>query len=62
MALQRLAVRHPDRHRGAMAIAGGYWLGALMLVAAFAALRLAVAAERRPLEEVAQPLSAVDGR
>jgi MFS family permease len=45
------------------AIAGGYWLGAgLMLIAALAALKLGIAAERRPLEEIAPPLSAVDGR
>jgi len=44
------------------AIAGGYWLGAgLMLVAALAAWRLAVPAERRSLEEIARPLSVVDG-
>ena len=36
----------------------GYALGStLMLVAALAALVLGVAAERRPLEEIAQPLS-----
>ena len=41
------------------AIAGGYAFGAaLMLVAAVIALWLGVAAERRPLEEVAPPLSA----
>ena len=44
------------------AIAGGYWLGAgLMLLAAVAALRLGIAAERRSLEEIAQPLSVVEG-
>jgi MFS family permease len=43
-----------------LAIAGGYALGAaLMLIAAAVALKLGVAAERRPLEEVARPLSAV---
>jgi MFS family permease len=43
------------------AIAWGYGLGALlMLVAAGVALRLGVAAERKPLEEVARPLSSVD--
>jgi MFS family permease len=44
-----------------IAIAGGYALGAvLMLVAAATALKLGIAAERRPLEEVARPLSAID--
>jgi hypothetical protein len=39
----------------------GYALGALlMLIAAAAALRLGVAAERKALEEVAPPLSCVD--
>jgi MFS family permease len=43
------------------AIAWGYALGALlMLIAAVVALRLGVAAERKPLEEVARPLSWVD--
>jgi MFS family permease len=43
------------------AIAWGYALGAiLMLTAAAVALRLGVAAERKPLEEVARPLSSVD--
>ncbi len=43
------------------AIAAGYALGAaLMLGAAIVALRLGVAAERKPLEEVAPPLSAED--
>jgi MFS family permease len=43
-----------------IAIAGGYLLGAvLMLIAAAVALKLGVAAERRSLEDVAQPLSAV---
>ncbi|HSV21337.1 MAG TPA: MFS transporter, partial [Casimicrobiaceae bacterium] len=43
------------------AIAGGYMLGAvLMLIAAGVALKLGVAAERRSLEDVARPLSAVD--
>ena len=43
------------------AIAWGYALGAtLMLVAAAVALRFGVAAERKPLEEVARPLSSVD--
>jgi MFS family permease len=43
-----------------VAIAGGYALGAaLMLIAAGVAAWLAVAAERRPLEDVARPLSAV---
>jgi MFS family permease len=42
-------------------IAWGYAVGAgLMLLAAVAELRLGVAAERRSLEEVARPLSAVD--
>jgi len=44
-----------------VAIAGGYLLGAaLMLIAAGVALKLGVAAERRSLEDVARPLSAVD--
>jgi MFS family permease len=44
-----------------VAIAWGYALGALlMLIAAAAALRLGVAAERKALEEVAPPLSCVD--
>jgi len=43
------------------AIAWGYALGAvLMLAAAAVALRLGVAAERKSLEEVARPLSSVD--
>jgi MFS family permease len=43
------------------AIAWGYALGAiLMLIAAAVALWLGVAAERKPLEEVARPLSSVD--
>lgn len=44
-------------------IAGGYAFGAtLMLVAAGTAWWLGVAAERRPLEHVARPLSSVDSR
>jgi MFS family permease len=44
-----------------LAIAGGYGLGAvLMLVAGGTAVVLGVAAERRPLEHVARPLSAVE--
>ena len=44
-----------------VAIAWGYALGALlMLIAACVALWLGVAAERKPLEEVARPLSSVD--
>jgi ABC-type cobalamin transport system permease subunit len=40
---------------------GGYLLGAaLMLAAALIAFRFCVAAERRPLEAVATPLSATD--
>jgi predicted MFS family arabinose efflux permease len=40
---------------------GGYLLGAaLMLSAAFIAGRWGIAAERRPLEEVARPLASVD--
>jgi MFS family permease len=40
---------------------GGYLLGAsLMIVAAVIAARFCVAAERKPLESVAQPLSVVD--
>ena len=43
------------------AIASGYALGAfLMLVAAASAWHLGIAAERKPLEEVARPLSCVD--
>ena len=43
------------------AIAGGYAFGAaLMLLAGVVAAWLAVAAERRPLEEVAPPLSGAD--
>jgi MFS family permease len=39
---------------------GGYvFAGALMLVASFVAIRFAVPAERKPLEQVATPLSAV---
>ncbi|HVT31620.1 MAG TPA: MFS transporter [Rhodanobacteraceae bacterium] len=42
-------------------IAGGYAFGAaLMLAAAAIELRLGVAAERRPLEDVAAPLSSLD--
>ena len=45
----------------ASAIAWGYALGALlMLAAAMVTLRLGVAAERKPLEEVARPLSCVE--
>ncbi|MEJ1960783.1 MAG: MFS transporter [Gammaproteobacteria bacterium] len=44
------------------AIAGGYAFGAaLMLLAGLIAWWLAIAAERRPLEEVAPPLSGVEG-
>jgi len=44
-----------------VAIAWGYALGAvLMIAAALVALRLGVAAERKPLEEVARPLSWAD--
>jgi len=44
-----------------VAIAGGYLLGAvLMIIAAGVALKLGVAAERRSLEDVARPLSAVE--
>ena len=40
---------------------GGYLLGAiLMLAAALIALRFGIAAERKPLEAVAIPLSAAD--
>ncbi len=40
---------------------GGYLLGAvLMLGAGLIALRFGVDAERKPLEDVAKPLSAVD--
>jgi hypothetical protein len=40
---------------------GGYLLGAaLMIVAAAVAARFCVAAERRPLESVAKPLSSID--
>ena len=42
----------------AQAIAWGYALGALLMAtAAVVALRLGIAAERKPLEEVARPLS-----
>jgi MFS family permease len=45
----------------AQAIAWGYALGALLMVAAAAVtLRLGIAAERKPLEEVARPLSWVE--
>jgi MFS family permease len=45
----------------AHAIAWGYALGALLMVTAAAvALRLGIAAERKPLEEVARPLSWVE--
>ncbi|HLX30899.1 MAG TPA: MFS transporter [Casimicrobiaceae bacterium] len=44
-----------------MAIASGYALGAfLMLIAAVVAWRLGVAAERKSLEDVAQPLSCIN--
>ena len=44
-----------------MSLFGGYLLGAgLMLAAAIIAARYGVAAERKPLEEVATPLSAAD--
>lgn len=44
-----------------MSLFGGYLLGAgLMLAAAVIAARYGVAAERKPLEEVATPLSAAD--
>jgi MFS family permease len=44
-----------------LAIASGYALGALlMLIAAAFAWRLGVAAERKPLEDVARPLSCID--
>jgi MFS family permease len=44
------------------AIAGGYGFGAaLMLLAAVVAWKLAVPAEKRMLEDVAHPLSRVDG-
>ncbi len=43
------------------AIAGGYVFGAaLMLVAAFVTWKIGIAAERRPLEHVARPLSSAD--
>jgi len=43
------------------AIAWGYALGAvLMLVAALVTLWLGIAAERKPLEEVARPLSWIE--
>ena len=43
------------------AIASGYALGALLMIAAaLVALRLGLAAERKPLEEVARPLSWVE--
>ena len=44
-----------------MSVFGGYLLGAsLMIVAAAVAARFGIAAERKPLELVAQPLSVVD--
>jgi hypothetical protein len=44
-----------------VAIAWGYALGALLMMAAAAvALWLGVAAERKSLEEIARPLSSVD--
>ena len=44
-----------------MSLFGGYLLGAaLMLAAALIAFRFGVAAERKPLEAVATPLSAAD--
>jgi hypothetical protein len=40
---------------------GGYLIGAaLMIAAALIAARYAVAAERKPLEQVARPLAAVE--
>jgi hypothetical protein len=40
---------------------GGYLLGAtLMIVAALIAARFGIAAERKPLESVAPPLSVID--
>jgi MFS family permease len=40
---------------------GGYLLGAaLMIAAALVELRFGIAAERKPLEEVARPLAAVE--
>jgi hypothetical protein len=43
------------------AIAGGYAIGAaLMLIASAVTLRLGIAAERRPLELVARPLSSAN--
>jgi MFS family permease len=42
-------------------VAAGYLLGAaLMLIAAYIGARFGVAAERKPLEEVARPLSVID--
>ena len=44
-----------------ISVFGGYLIGAaLMLAASFIASRWAVAAERRPLETVARPLTFVD--
>jgi hypothetical protein len=44
-----------------MSVFGGYLLGAsLMIGAAAVAARFCIAAERKPLELVAQPLSVVD--
>jgi len=44
-----------------MSLFGGYLLGAaLMIAAGLIAAFFAVAAERRPLEEVARPLAFVD--
>jgi hypothetical protein len=40
---------------------GGYLLGAVLMIAAAAVeLRFGIAAERRPLEDVARPLAAVE--
>ena len=54
-----LRVRQAHRKRIAASIFGGYVFAAvLMFAASFVAARYAVAAERKPLEEVATPLSA----
>jgi hypothetical protein len=45
-----------------VSILWGYVLGgSLMLIAAWVALKLGIAAERRPLEDIAPPLSSVLG-
>ena len=53
-----LAVRRPDRHGSRNSVFAGYGLGALlMVIAAAIAAHWGIAAERKPLEQVAHPLS-----